>query len=114
MERIPLIILNARKNGTKQKTRFLADEVAGVGFDDQPDEETGREVEGADGAGCDVDLKNCAGFHAEGDHGAASFEGFDRAGKNVASAEEVRRLGGDENVAGADGYADFTAGFGVA
>src|SRR6266852_5633248 len=91
-----------------------ADEMAGVGFDYQPDQEARREVESADCAGRDVDLECCAGPYAEGGHCAAGFEGLECAGKNVAGAEEVRRFGGDEDVAGANGYADFAAGLGVA
>src|ERR1700739_3740204 len=85
-----------------------------MSFDDEPDEETGRKVEGADGAWGDVDLKKCAGFYLQGDHPAARFEGNNRAGENVAGAEEVRRLGGNENVTGANGDANFAAGFGFA
>ncbi len=85
-----------------------------MGFDYQPDEEAGGEVESADGAGGYVNLKDSAGFYADGNHGAAGFEGFDDAGKNVAGAEEVRRLGGYEDVAGADGDSHFAAGFAVA
>src|SRR3984957_520356 len=88
--------------------------MTGVGFDYQPDEETGGEVESADGAGSYVNLKDGAGFYADGDHGAAGFEGFDDAGKNVAGAEEVRCLGGYEDVAGADGASHFAAGLAVA
>ena len=84
--------------------------MAGVGFDDQPDEEAGRKIEGADCAGRDVDEKARAGFYTEGDHCAASFRGFDRSGKNVAGAEEVRQFGGDEDIACANGDADFPTG----
>ena len=85
-----------------------------MSFDDQPDQQAGTEVEGADSAGRDVDMENRSGFYAEGDHGAPGFDGFDGAGKNVACTEEVWRFGGDEDVAGANGDANFAAGFGIA
>ena len=85
-----------------------------MGFDDQPDEEAPREVERANCAGSYMDLKSGAGFYAEGDHGATSFDGFDCAGKNIAGAEEVRSFGGDEDVACTNSDPDFAIRFGVA
>src|ERR1700676_115643 len=102
-----------RKKEEFGKTDLLSDEMAGMGFDHQPDEQAGNKVERADGAGRDVNLKGCAGFCANGDYGASGFERFDSAGKNVAGAEEVRRFSGDEDVPGANGDANFTAGCGV-
>jgi len=84
-----------------------------MGLDDQPDEEAGGEVQGAGGARSYVDLKTSAGFYTQGDHCAAGFDGFDSTGQNIACAEEVRGFGGDEDVAGANGYAHFCAGRGV-
>src|SRR5258708_978194 len=88
--------------------------MAGVGLDHQPDKEPRGEVECAGCAGRDVDLECCAGFYAEGDHCAAGFYGLECARKNVAGAEKVRSFGGDEDVPGANGYAHFSAGRGVA
>ncbi len=61
-----------------------------------------------------MDLECCAGFYAEGDHSAADFYGLECAWKNVAGAEKVRSFSGDQDVPGANGYAHFSAGRGVA
>ena len=97
-----------------EEEKFLADDMAGMSLDNQPDEEATGQVEGTHCPRRYVDQKSCACFYAEGDHGAPDFHGFDGAGKDVAGAEEMRGFGGDEDVSGADGYADFRAGGGVA
>jgi hypothetical protein len=84
-----------------------------VGFDYQPDEEAGGQVERANGARRDVHFKGCAGFYKKNNHCAESLDRLDAARKNVSGAEEVRRFGGNEDVAGANGDADLVAGRGV-
>lgn len=88
--------------------------MAGVCFQDQPDVLAGREFQGARGAGRDVHDKFDATVDAGFDERTFRLQLQDVAGEDVAGAEAVRRLRGEQDVARANGDADAVAGASVA
>ncbi len=96
--------------GGKAGAAQLLDEMAGVGFQDEPDGAAGGELQGAHSAGRDVDDETRACIHVRDNKSATRFERFERTGQNVSRAEEVRWLSGKQDVACADGELELCAG----
>ena len=83
---------------------LTAEELDGVGFDDEPDGLIGLEGEGLQGSASDVDKEGGGSAEdAEFDHSGAVFDGIDAAGDDVAGADSGGWSGGDQDVSGADG-----------